>query len=67
MNIVDIEEAKGSGHDFKVFKDAIGSSVSASIPIGGQRVSGIAGTAFELPDTGKGKQETSVDQKGKGL
>jgi hypothetical protein len=31
--IVDAQEAKGSEHDFKVFKDTIGSSVSTSIPI----------------------------------
>jgi hypothetical protein len=33
MKIVDAQEAKGSEHDFKVYKDSIGSSVSNSIPI----------------------------------
>jgi len=28
-----VEEAKGSEHDFKVYKDTIGKSVSASIPL----------------------------------
>jgi hypothetical protein len=32
MEIVDVQEAKGSEHDFKVYKDTIGSSVSHSIP-----------------------------------
>jgi hypothetical protein len=31
--ILDVQEAKGSVHDFKVYKDSIGSSVSNSIPI----------------------------------
>lgn len=31
--ILDVQEAKGSEHDFKVYKDTIGTSVSASIPI----------------------------------
>jgi hypothetical protein len=31
--ILDIQEAKGSVHDFTVYKDSIGSSVSNSIPL----------------------------------
>jgi hypothetical protein len=31
--IIDVEEAKGSEHDFKVFTDTVGKSVSNSIPI----------------------------------
>jgi hypothetical protein len=31
--VIDVQEAKGSEHDFKVFKDTIGSAVSKSIPI----------------------------------
>jgi hypothetical protein len=30
---LDVQEAKGSEHDFKVYKDSIGSSVSNSIPL----------------------------------
>jgi hypothetical protein len=33
MKILDVQEAKGSEHDFKVYKDSIGSSVSNSIPL----------------------------------
>jgi hypothetical protein len=31
--ILDVQEAKGSVHDFTVYKDSIGSSVSKSIPL----------------------------------
>jgi hypothetical protein len=31
--IIDVQEAKGSDHDFKVFKDTIGKGVSNSIPL----------------------------------
>jgi hypothetical protein len=31
--IIDVEEAKGSVHDFKVFKDTVGESISNSIPV----------------------------------
>jgi hypothetical protein len=33
MKILDVQEAKGSEHDFKVYKESIGSAVSSSIPI----------------------------------
>jgi hypothetical protein len=33
MEILDVQEAKGSVHDFKMYKDSIGSSVSNSIPL----------------------------------
>jgi hypothetical protein len=33
LEILDVQEAKGSEHDFKVYKDSIGSSVSNSIPL----------------------------------
>jgi hypothetical protein len=35
MKILDVQEAKGSEHDFKMYKESIGSSVSNSIPIDG--------------------------------
>jgi hypothetical protein len=31
--IVDVQEAKGSEHDFKVYKDTIGKGISNSIPV----------------------------------
>jgi hypothetical protein len=31
--IIDVQEAKGSEHDFKVYKDTIGKSISNSIPL----------------------------------
>jgi hypothetical protein len=31
LEIIDVEEAKGSAHDFKVYKETIGKSVSTSI------------------------------------
>ena len=33
QQIIDVQEGKGSEHDFKVYKDTIGKSVSNSIPI----------------------------------
>jgi midasin (ATPase involved in ribosome maturation) len=33
LPIIDAEEAKGSEHDFKIFKDTIGKQVSSSIPL----------------------------------
>jgi hypothetical protein len=30
---VDVQEAKGSEHDFKVYKDTIGNGISKSIPL----------------------------------
>jgi hypothetical protein len=33
LKIVDVQEAKGSEHDFKVYKDTIGTDISNSIPI----------------------------------
>ena len=33
MKIIDVQEAKGSEHDFKVYKDTIGKSVHRSIRI----------------------------------
>jgi hypothetical protein len=33
LQIIDVQEAKGSEHDFKVYKDTIGKSVSNSIPL----------------------------------
>jgi len=33
MQIIDVQEAKGSVHDFKIYQDTIGDSVSNSIPI----------------------------------
>jgi hypothetical protein len=34
-HILDVQEAKGSVHDFKLYKETIGSSVCKSIPIDG--------------------------------
>jgi hypothetical protein len=31
--IIDVQEAKGSGNDFKVYKDTIGNAVSSPIPL----------------------------------
>ncbi|MDR2923087.1 MAG: hypothetical protein LBU85_07085 [Treponema sp.] len=31
--IIDVQEAKGSEHDFKVYKDTIGKTISNSIPL----------------------------------
>ena len=31
--IIDVQEAKGSVHDFKMFKDTIGKDISSSIPL----------------------------------
>jgi hypothetical protein len=33
QEILDVEEAKGSEHDFKVYKDSLGDCVSDSIPL----------------------------------
>jgi hypothetical protein len=33
MDILDVQETDGSFHDFSVYKDSIGSSVSNSIPL----------------------------------
>jgi hypothetical protein len=33
MEIIDVQQAKGSEHDFKIYKETIGSSVSESIPL----------------------------------
>jgi len=33
MKIIDVQEAKGSGHDFKIYKETIGASVHESIQI----------------------------------
>jgi hypothetical protein len=33
LQIIDVKEAKGSEHDFKVYKDTIGEDVSNSIPV----------------------------------
>jgi len=33
LQIIDVQQAKGSVHDFTVYKDTIGKSVSSSIPI----------------------------------
>jgi hypothetical protein len=33
QEITDVQEAKGSEHDFKVYKDTIGKGVSESIPL----------------------------------
>jgi len=33
LEIIDVEEAKGSEHDFEVYKNTIGKSVSNTIPI----------------------------------
>ena len=33
LQIIDAQEAKGSEHDFKIFKDTVGKSVSNSIPL----------------------------------
>jgi hypothetical protein len=35
LEIIDVKEAKGSEHDFKVYKESIGSLVSNSIAIDG--------------------------------
>jgi hypothetical protein len=32
LQIIDVQEAKGSDHDFKVYKDTIGKNISNSIP-----------------------------------
>ena len=33
LQIIDVQEAKGSEHDFKIYKDTIGKSISNSIPL----------------------------------
>jgi hypothetical protein len=33
LQIIDVQEAKGSEHDFKVYKDTIGKNISNSIPL----------------------------------
>jgi hypothetical protein len=33
LEIIDVQEAKGSEHDFKVYKDTIGKDISNSIPL----------------------------------
>jgi hypothetical protein len=33
LQIIDVQEAKGSEHDFKIYKDTVGKSVSNSIPL----------------------------------
>ena len=33
LKIIDVQEAKGSEHDFKVYKDTIGKCISNSIPL----------------------------------
>jgi hypothetical protein len=33
LKIIDVQEAKGSEHDFKVYKDTIGENISNSIPL----------------------------------
>jgi hypothetical protein len=33
LQIIDVQEAKGSEHDFKVYKDTIGKGISSSIPL----------------------------------
>jgi hypothetical protein len=33
LKIIDIQEAKGNEHDFKVYKDTIGKGISTSIPL----------------------------------
>ena len=33
LQIIDVQEAKGSVHDFKIYQDTIGDFVSNSIPI----------------------------------
>jgi hypothetical protein len=33
LEIIDVQEAKGSEHDFKVYKDTIGKGISNSIPL----------------------------------
>jgi hypothetical protein len=35
LQIIDVQEAKGSEHDFKVYKDTIGKDISNSIPLDG--------------------------------
>ena len=55
-NIIDVREAKGSEHDFKLYKDTIGKSVRQSIRIDAD--SGYPGIEKLQPDTEKGKQES---------
>jgi hypothetical protein len=33
LEIIDVQEAKGSEHDFKIYKDTIGKGISNSIPL----------------------------------
>ncbi|MDR1052942.1 MAG: transposase [Planctomycetaceae bacterium] len=33
MQIIDVQEAKGSDHDFKIYKETIGKGISNSIPL----------------------------------
>jgi hypothetical protein len=33
LQIIDVQEAKGSEHDFKIYKDTIGKNISTSIPL----------------------------------
>jgi hypothetical protein len=37
LQIIDVQEAKGSEYDFKVYKDTIGKNISSSIPLDADR------------------------------
>jgi hypothetical protein len=64
--IIDVQEAKGSEHDFKMYKDTIGKSVSNSIPLDADLgYLGIEEYHTNMVYSGKVKQEASVEQKGK--
>jgi hypothetical protein len=64
--IMDAEEAKGSEHDFKVFKDTVGKSVSNSIPLaadlGYQGIEEYHSNSF-IPVKSSKKHELTVEEK----
>jgi hypothetical protein len=37
LKIIDVQEAKGSDHDFKAYKETIGNGISKSIPLDADR------------------------------
>ncbi|GHT81550.1 hypothetical protein FACS1894130_13290 [Spirochaetia bacterium] len=66
--ILDVQEAKGSEHDFKIFKDSIGSAVSNSIPLDADL--GYLGIEEYHPASfipAKSSKNHQYDQKGKSV
>jgi hypothetical protein len=64
--IIDVQEAKGSGHDFKVFKDTIGNGISNSIPLdadsGCQGIKEYHSNSFIPVKSGKNHQLTEEEK-----